>query len=193
MHPWWTHLHHVFSSGFVYLVEVAFILCNLLLAACSFFSRRIISSAQECRRSVFRCDSYVNIQWLMLALSTIPSFSQQNPVQATRLQPTKPLSPTLWCSQTAIMKLFCCSVSVRHMCDENKICSFLRLWCIVIFPYNKYLKTKFKTVWQKDIKAYLIHFDWANTEFCQQHVSNTSQPCIPSLPHPPYHSSCLMA
>lgn len=62
----------IFPSGFVYLLWIAFILCNLLLAACSLFSHRIIYLAQKCEKALFRCDSYVNINWLMLALSSIP-------------------------------------------------------------------------------------------------------------------------
>lgn len=88
--------------------------------------------------------THVNVQRLMLALSAVPSFSLQNDVKASQLLLTKPIFPSLECSQKAMMKLFCHSLSVRHMLDGTNLCALLRTWCIVTFSYNKYFLKKMK-------------------------------------------------
>lgn len=185
MSPWCIHLHHFFVVVVVFVFYLDLFVWSGWLSSsviCSWqfiFSQKIICLEQNCKIAVFRCELYVNIQGLMLTLSVIPSFSQQNHNKSLTI--------------IIIMIFAYCIYWLRHMCDEIRLCGFPRMWCILTFPTTNIWKNKVVPVWEKDLKTYLILFGWTNTKFSQEHVPNTSQPCIPSLPHLPSHLSSLMA
>lgn len=181
---WWTQLHHVFPSGFVYLLWVAFILCNLLLAPSSFFSRNNLLGA-EMQDGLFffffffffSGVSHISIEVSNALLGFNPGFLVSKitpkPADYCRLRHSQPFHIV---HKPPPLKLFSYSSPLRRECDESKS-RLLKSAAIFLSLEQRFAKP----TWEKKIFKISL-FLWSISKQIPSSVPKTSYRAIRGSP-----------